>query len=149
MDEVLLWTKNICIAAVGSALLGFILPKGNLQKTGRAVLGFFMIWMVFLPFASFFAEDAPAAFAYEEPADEEISLPEGALAVYEAEIENTVASLLDENGFLYSDIHAVCHTGDDGVIDISRVEITCEKDGEAISQFLREKTGLVVQIISE
>ena len=149
MDEILMWAKNLCIAAIGSALLGFLLPKGNVQKTGRAVLGFFMIWMVFLPFASFLTDEPSVAASFSLPEEEVFALSEDALSVYESQMEEVIASLLQKEGYAYSAIRAVCHTSEDGVIDISRVEITCESGGEAIRTYLQEQTGLVVEIISE
>lgn len=46
------WTISICLSAVAASIFELLIPKGNMEKIFRVVLGIFMVCVVLVPINS-------------------------------------------------------------------------------------------------
>ena len=143
------WAANLCFAAVGCALIGFVLPKGNAEKTARALLGLFMVWVIFSPLSVWLAKRSAERtdFDFEYSAEADAS---AAVADYMREqTEYTVKQILRDNQISCSDVRVSCHIEENGVININGIEIVCKGESEKIKELIERETGLVPEVTIE
>ncbi len=141
MSYVAEWAENMCFAAVGCAVIYFLLPRGNISKTAKTVCGLFLIWVMFMLPVNLLRQgrDEPA-FDYERGA--EYSLPEAAQSYVGEQAEYTVKKILDENGAEYSDVKVECNIEENGVINISSIEITTGGNVQTVANIIKRETGI-------
>lgn len=149
MEAIVLWAKNICIAAVGCAVLRFLLPRGNAAKTARVVMGFFMVWMLFMPLVSVFSGELSADDSIDFEYEAEAGLSDSVSTYVEKQTAEMIQNLLDENGFSVSEVSVACHIEQDGVINITRIEIVTGGNAEEIRALVQQQTGLVPEVMIE
>lgn len=150
MNTVLEFAQNMCFAAVGSAVLSFLLPKGNIAKTAKTVLGVFLIWVMFMPVASFF--DIDIANSTELSVDEyynNADLPSAAAEYTEKQIEYSIAKLLEKNNIEYKKIYVHSNIEKNGVININEIEVETGGNAEKIKELIFKETGITPTIITD
>lgn len=146
MDAVITFTKNMCFAAIGSSVLCFLLPKGNVSKTAKTVISFFLIWVSFFPIAEIFKKDFSKDLEFDYNIESDTSLSDTALKYVCAQTEASIGNILKENDLDYKEIIAECNIQKDGIININRIEIISGGNTEEIKKAVYKETGLIPEI---
>lgn len=149
MGSVGTWAANLCYAAVGCAVIGFVLPRGNVEKLARSLLGLFLVWVAFSPISAFFAKKNGDVWepSFREESGADVS---GAVGDYLCErTEQTLLAVLEKESLPVVSVRAQWHITADGVIDINKIEIVCKGGAEAIQDTVLRETGLLPDITIE
>ncbi|MBR1811020.1 MAG: hypothetical protein IJ766_05140 [Clostridia bacterium] len=150
MDYIKSWALDMCYAAMGCALLSFLLPKGNVKKTASTLLGVFMILVMFTPLAKLVKNKdfAPRAESFSFTQYDNVS--DAALAAAQTAAESSLRGLLEAGGYPVGDISVDCNIADNGVININGAQIEApDAQGAAIKAYLEEQTGMEIEILPE
>lgn len=49
MQELKVWALNICLCLIGSAIVVFLVPKGNIEKPMKSLVAIFILTILLLP----------------------------------------------------------------------------------------------------
>ena len=142
MEFIRTLTRDLCAAAVGCAILSALLPEGNLKKYGRALVGVFILLVLFQPFGRLMKEnlslpEIPDSAPREWADDARDAVLDRAKKQLEAEL----ASALAAAEISATSVSAECHIDEDGVINIDRVRIATQ-EGDRARALLRERFGI-------
>ncbi|MBQ6019437.1 MAG: hypothetical protein IJL26_04575 [Clostridia bacterium] len=135
------FARELCLCAAGCAILARLLPRGNLKKYGEALLGVFLLTVVFLPIgravrrsAVLTAQTLPAA-QVERPAESAVN------DAVRAQTEREIRAALTDAGIAFASVTVDSHIDGDGVINIDRVQIETD-DAQGAKALLRERFGI-------
>lgn len=139
MEMIANWIKTIAATSIAGAVIYFLVPKGNLEKSVKLVVSFSLIFSVLYPFISGTLKgnvdlaDFKAIKEIEEEADEKAMYygQEYSKIIYEkttSEIENNISDFLDGMEVKYNDIEIHTDITENGSIVISKVRIVLLKN---------------------
>lgn len=138
------WSISVCATVLISTLFSVIIPKGNMEKLCKIIIGFFIFISFLLPFTNISGDKFKVDFDFsssQSDINKEIdNTYENSL---QKEIEKKVISALEQKGY----IGCLCKTDisvKNNEVNIKSVTITIPSDysKNEISSYVKENLGI-------
>ncbi len=151
MDSIRSWALGICVCSFSTALICFLMPKGQLEKPMRTVVSIFLLSVVISPLINLRSvqlEDFGISIEESEGeiGDRSQDIKDTALENYKTFLEETLTTLLKEQGQSGLDINVEAEFITDGSLNLKSIKIKPERqsaiDREKIIEIIQKETGI-------
>lgn len=158
MEIIVDWIKTIAATSIAGAIVYFLVPKGNLEKTLRLVVSFSLILSILYPFLngvfkkdidfSAFVSIEEIELQADDKAEEYARIYNDSLYTESISIiKENIEELLDSLKFKYSDIEISTDITKDNGIVINKIKIVvsdkeAEQDLSHVQESIKELTGI-------
>lgn len=155
MDDLREWAVMLCVVAVGSVFLAFLIPDGNIKKTVNFAFSLFLMTIIIIPVCgkSNVRFDFPDISFDELPEQEDYQDDFNAFiqSYGETEIQNLITDKLDEICTGSYELNVESYIDGDGNIVITNIDIyLTEKDSavkENVKNEVKNLTGIIPQVV--
>lgn len=158
MEIIVDWIKTIAATSIAGAIVYFLVPKGNLEKSLRLVVSFSLILSILYPFLngvfkkdidfSAFLSIEEIELQADDKAEEYAKIYNDSLYTESISIiKENIEELLDSLKFKYSDIEISTDITKDNGIVINKIKIVvsdkeAEQDLSHVQESIKELTGI-------
>lgn len=158
MEIIVDWIKTIAATSIAGAIVYFLVPKENLEKTLRLVVSFSLILSILYPFLngvfkkdidfSAFVSIEEIELQADDKAEEYAKIYNDSLYTESISIiKENIEELLDSLKFKYSDIEISTDITKDNGIVINKIKIVvsdkeAEQDLSHVQESIKELTGI-------
>lgn len=155
MESVRSWALTVCLCSIGSALIYFLVPKGNLEKPMRTVISIFLLAVIISPLMK--SEGLSLESFNFDAGDFSSEIEENAAAVNGAVIESfaklvgqSVDECLDGNGYEGYETEVKAASDEQGRIRVESITLYFENvegiDQDALGELVYKETGLYPEV---
>lgn len=147
METVRTWAMGICTAAVISAAVTALIPRGSLEKSVRAVVSVFLICSIVSPLiaykgsyineSSIFIEEETEAALYDEIARQT-----------ENQIKRAVEDVLRKNGIQFEKVDIQLELKEEEIVVTSVSVINTNTASQNVKQLIMQELGIEAEVIN-
>ena len=147
------WAVTLCVCSVGSGILCFLIPKGNMEKVLRIVVSIFLLAVVISPF--FERDFSLRDFSFEGDAGVEEAenvareIERAAAESFARRVVGAVADVLAAEGFIDLECEVLIVSDDAGRIFVEGIVLrglVLAEDVEFVGDLVFRETGIFPRI---
>ena len=133
--------KELCLCAIGCAVIGRLIPRGNLKKYGTSILGVFLLLILFLPVGRIIKQNINVPELQQNPEEKRIDTENLIADTVKKQTEKSLEDALNKAGITFDYVAVDCHIDEDGVINIDHVHISTDEVKRA-EKLLAQESGI-------
>lgn len=151
MDFIRSWVLTISLSSFASALIYFLLPKGNVEKAARTAISIFILTIVISPLFKIQGLNLLDHKWDEEGLEAEINeqaenIRQAAEEQFRHLVTNSTLAALKEKGFEDISIEVITMSNERGEISVFEIHVLSDVENRErksqIQEIIRQETGL-------